>query len=286
MFCAAERVESRPESREPVIERAAQPDRLRALPGKQERDLRFVNGSAAKVKPGSGARRRRTGDDALGVGEAGEELVAAAGDEPDARPALARARRERRGDVGDRRARRETARHRRRSSREVALEERGGRRRDHDSLRRAIDRGDGTATETDAAGAGASSSTRWQFVPPKPNELTAARRGRPAGASHGCSSVATWKPAAEREVRVRARRTPPAAGCVCSCEHQRRLDEAGDAGGAHGVADVRLHRREQHVDRARRARRAKNSRERADLDDVADAGRGAVRLDEADACRA
>ena len=43
------------------------------------------------------------------------------------------------------------------------------------------------------AGPSYSSSAMWKFEPPKPNELTDARRGWFAGRAHGRARVVTWK---------------------------------------------------------------------------------------------
>ena len=54
------------------------------------------------------------------------------------------------------------------------------------------------------AGRGASSRTTCALIPPKPNALTAARRGAPGGRSHGTASV------------TGANRLPARAGCGSS----------------------------------------------------------------------
>lgn len=60
--------------------------------------------------------------------------------------------------------------------------------------RRAACRQEGRAEGTEGVAAGASSSTTCALVPPKPNELTPARRSpAPAGAAHGVSVFCTRK---------------------------------------------------------------------------------------------
>ena len=126
--------------------------------------------------------------------------------------------------------------------------------------------------------AGASRIT-WALMPPKPNALTAARRG--GVPSHG-SAAATRRGSASRERGVRLlavqRRRQHAV-----MHRERGLDQAGDAGGRHRVADHRLHRAER--TRARPSAAAEDARERLELGRVAGRRRGAVRLDEADGGR-
>ncbi len=53
------------------------------------------------------------------------------------------------------------------------------------------------------AATGACSRTTWALVPPKPNDDTPARRGRPAGAQSVCSAIDLQPELVERDVRVR-----------------------------------------------------------------------------------
>ena len=66
-------------------------------------------------------------------------------------------------------------------------------------------------------------------------------------------------------------------------QRQRRLDEAGDAGGALGMADVGLDRADERAAAAGRPPLPQHGAERAELDRVADPRAGAVRLDVAHA---
>ena len=131
--------------------------------------------------------------------------------------------------------------------------------RKHEQLLVVVGPGRGSAT-------GASSSTTWAFVPPTPNELTPARRGEPSGDCHGRSE----RDDAERrvlEIELRVRRGEVQARRErLVVQGQRRLDEAGDAGGRVEVADVALDRSDRAEARFGRAAGAERLGEPRDLD--------------------
>ena len=91
------------------------------------------------------------------------------------------------------------------------------------------------------AGAGACSRTTWAFVPPRPNELTAARRGRsPSG--HSDSRSLTRNGLVAKSICGFGALKLRLGGISRVLERQHRLDDARDPGARVEMADVGLDR--------------------------------------------
>lgn len=80
----------------------------------------------------------------------------------------------------------------------------------------------------------------WTLVPPKPNELTPARRGRPGVRGHGV--VATGMAAGMPSVLISGLRRfrCRCGGMAAACREMRTRQTPGKTGGSLKVADVRL----------------------------------------------
>ena len=92
---------------------------------------------------------------------------------------------------------------------------------------------DGTGSD------GASSSTTWTLVPPRPKELTPARRGAP---SAGPGPGRRRRTGRSKSICGFGASKWRLGGMVAVLQRQRRLDQPGDAGRRLEVADVGLHR--------------------------------------------
>ena len=99
------------------------------------------------------------------------------------------------------------------------------------------------ATAAGRRAAGASSRTTCALVPPTPSELTPARRGAAARGPVGAGCALTTERARRRSRSPGSAPRSPRLGGICAVlERQRRLDQAGDAGGGVEMADVGLDR--------------------------------------------
>ena len=91
---------------------------------------------------------------------------------------------------------------------------------------------------------GGSARTRWQLVPPMPNELTPATSGRsPPG--QGAVSRTTRRLRSASGIAGFGGSKCRLGGQLAVLDGEHHLEQAGDAGGALQVADVGLHRADQ-----------------------------------------
>ncbi len=123
----------------------------------------------------------------------------------------------------------------------------------------------------------------WQFVPPRPNELTPARIGLP-GSVLRCGSVRTRRFHSSKAMAGFGGAEVGVGGDPAGVEADGDLDQAGEAGGAFEVSDVGLDGA--HAQRvAAVAPGADDPAECLRLDGVALGGAGSVQFDVVDVAR-
>ena len=134
---------------------------------------------------------------------------------------------------------------------------------------------------------GASSSTTWALVPPMPNELTPARRGRPARRRPGAQRGVDEEGAArEVDLRIGRRGSAGWAGAAGGRSASAVLMRPATPAAASRWPMLVLTRAEGAGAWRRSRRRGEHLRQRGDLDGIAERRAGAVGLDVADRCRA
>ena len=136
----------------------------------------------------------------------------------------------------------------------------------------------GRACDSGAMVSWNSSTTRCAFVPLRPNELTAARRGTPPGVTHARRSVCT-KNRAAREIDALVLALEVQRGHQLPVAHaQQHLDQTGEPGSRHRMPDVRLRRSDRAILRPIRETPERVG-QRLDFDRVSELRAGAVRFD-------